>query len=189
MKVLLCILLFTPCLVKGQTDSYVVYKEIYRVKGLNKGLIPDYARAYINENRNNFFLASSYSVFKIRIETGIDTSDYGHYVTKGDSVITQCLFIYIANSTDVIRGDVIFTGSSDKALILLRNVHYTKYEMQKGKLLVTKEGNYKDLDICKHCNVSGIKVAEMMNMGFVHLSLAYHEYLKRKLKEKNAHNP
>lgn len=177
MKVFVYILLLIPILTHAQTDSSVVYKQVYSVKGSNTAAINNYSKEFIHDNRNKFFLLSSFN--KAHIDRSADTANYGYLIPASDTVMTRCLFIYIAGSIDVVRGDVVFIGRTNEAEVQLRNVRYTKYEMQNGKLTEIKEGNYKDLDMCKHCNVSGIKVAEIVDKGFVRISLAYHNYLKK----------
>ncbi len=179
MKYLL-LLLWLPLCTSAQTDTSVIYRQSYTVKGWNSGIVNEYSLRFIKEQRANFFYLSSYS--KQGIDKSIDTSGYGIHKTDNGVVIANCVFVYIAKSIDVVYGDIVFTGKNNIAEMKLQNVRYSKYEKQNGGWRETQRGLYKDLKLCRHCNVTGIKIAETVNKGFVRLSLAYEAYLKRAVK-------
>lgn len=176
MKFILLLLLF-PIVTNAQSDTTIVYSQSYHVKGQDQQIINKYTQQFIAEQKGRFFYLYSYS--KQGIDKSIDTSKYGYYTTTGDSIKTTCLFVYIAASVDIVEGDIIFTSKDHEANIKLQNVRYSKYEQHHGQWRETQRGYYKDLKLCKHCNVTGIKLAETVNKGFIRLSLAYGNFLKK----------
>jgi hypothetical protein len=181
MKQIFVVFILLPLLTRAQADSTVVYQQQYLINGLDKTSLFNTTINFIKDNREKFFLLTGYG--KLKVNSEIDTSGYGQYTTLGNTIKSPCIFIYMAGTTDLVKGEMVFNVNNDTAVLQLKNVHYYKYEMQNGKPVETKEGYYKDLNMCKHCNVSGIRVAETVNRGFVNLSLSYHQYLKKKLKE------
>jgi len=173
---LFILLILLPLLTNAQTDSSVVYQQNYRVKTSDTAIINNNTRSFISIQRDKFFYLSSYK--KQGIDRLIDTSRYGYYRNDDSAIIASCVFVYIAGSVDVVHGDVVFTGKGDGVRMQLRNVYYQKYEQDNGRWRETQRGRYNDLKLCKHCNVTGIKLAETVNKGFVRLSLAYGKFIK-----------
>jgi len=181
MKYLL-LLLCLPLFASSQTDTSVIYKQSYSIKEWDAVSVKNVTIQFIIEQKEKFFYLNTYS--KQPIDTTIDTSKYGYYKTTDTAIIANCVFVYKTNSIDVVYGDAIFKCKNGMTTLQLRNARYSKYEKQNGNWRETQRGLYKDLKLCKHCNVTGIKLAETVNKGFVRLSLAYETYLKKAAKIK-----
>lgn len=173
----LFLFLLWPIIAHAQNDSDVVYKKSYVLKNIKAAVINEHTKDFIQIEKGKFFYISSYSKKK-GIDKSIDTSNYGNYRTNGNTVTATCVFMYMTNSVDVVTGDIVFTANDNEASMRLQNVMYGKYEKEDGRWRETLRGNYKDLKLCRHCNVTGIKLAETVNKGFVRLSLAYEKFIK-----------
>lgn|SRR6185437_13230979 len=180
MKCLLYLFIFLPLISFAQTDSFAVYSRAFNVNETGANEIKDAAKDYVKQNRDRFF--SVFSFAKDELDKSIDTTGYGYYSTNGDTVLAHCIWIYLGSRRSdcvVLRGDVIFIARNGWTKVVLRNLKYYKYAYEKNGVVFKEEGYYKNLDICKHCNVPGIKLGEIVDNNFGGIAASYHEYLKK----------
>ena len=101
---------------------------------------------------------------------------------NGDTVIARCIWIFLGtrrSNCDVLRGDVVFVAGKDQVQVSLQNLRYEEYGYHGDALRLEKSGWYKDLNICKHCSVAGIKLGEIADRNFAGIVVSYHDFLKR----------
>ncbi|MBS1689481.1 MAG: hypothetical protein JSS96_12210 [Bacteroidetes bacterium] len=180
MKYLVCLLVLLPRILLAQDHSTdIVYTKTFETKGRQCADAIAITRAFAQGNRMVFFHLRSYT--KDKLDESIDTSAYGFYTVNENSVSTKCEWIYQGsrkNGCVVLKGEISFSCKANEIEMELKKLHYYKYYYENGALVLKNEGGYQELDMCKYCNASGMKIGEFVHDNFLRIAASYASYLK-----------
>ena len=182
MKHVFCILLFLPHIIFAQSSAAnIVYSKSFEGKDSNCTVSMEEAQHFIKNHRAAFFHLRSYS--KHKLDKDIDTGTYGHINVTDSNLNIKCEWVYQgsgSNGTVLFRGDIVFSCSGHKTNMTLQHLRYYKYIEEAGKAILKNEGGYEELDMCKYCNASGMRIGEFVHDNFLHIATAYERYIKKK---------
>jgi len=181
MKYLVCLLVFLPCLSIAQTNtSDIVYTKSIENKKKQCAEVIAATQAFAKQNRMVFFHFRSYT--KNKLDKSIDTGTHGFQAMNENSVSTRCEWIYQGNKKNgcvVLKGEISFVCNANEIEIELKKLHYYKYYYENETLVLKNEGSYQELDMCKYCNASGMKIGEFVHDNFLRVAASYTAYLKK----------
>lgn len=181
MKYLVCLLLFLPGLLLAQNNSSdVVYTKTFENKKKQCADAISVTGDFAKNNKMVFFHLRSYT--KDKLDKSIDTGRYGFHSATENRISTRCEWIYQGNKKNgcvVLRGEILFSCQENGIEMELRKLHYYKYYYENGSPLLKNEGGYQELDMCKYCNASGMKIGEFVHDNFLRVAASYAAYLKK----------
>lgn len=180
MKYIFCFFIFLPIVIYGQqTAEHVIYAKTFEIKDSNCIAHIMKTHDFVKNNKAVFFHLRSYT--KEKLDKTIDTSGYGLRTDIANTVMTTCKWVYQGNKkngTVLLQGDVVFSCEGHTVKMELRHLRYYKYFDENGKMTLKNEGRYEDLDMCKYCNASGMKIGEFVHDNFLHIAAAYSRFIR-----------
>lgn len=180
MKYIFCFFIFLPVVIHAQQlADNVVYAKTFEVKDSSCTAYMARTFDFVKSNKAVFFHLRSYT--KEKLCQAIDTGGYGVPATSANTIVATCKWVYQGNKkngTVLLKGEIIFSCEGPTLKMALQHLHYYKYFDENGKMTLKNEGGYEELDMCKYCNASGMRIGEFVHDNFLHIAAAYSRFIK-----------
>ncbi|MGN6568769.1 MAG: hypothetical protein ACTHJ0_12485 [Flavipsychrobacter sp.] len=178
MKYIFCFFMFLPIAIYAQQAAgNVIYAKAFEIKDSSVCIAGTFD--FVKSNKAVFFHLRSYT--KEKLSQAIDTGGYGVPAMSANTVVATCKWVYQGNKkngTVLLKGEIIFSCDGRTVKMELQHLHYYKYFDENGKMTLKNEGGYEELDMCKYCNASGMRIGEFVHDNFLHIAAAYGRFIK-----------